>query len=732
MNQAAAIKRATQQARNAMYDLDKRGMAELLSIYEQAVAEIKGKLAAAVDAANLVPVYQLQDLLRQVELIVDGLASRRNDLVIAAIDEAATLGVRPFTAQGVLAVGGSDAVLTSAAAAAVHGRAVQFVMEFVYPDELTLSDRLWRLDRGAKEALTRQIGLAVVQGQSATTAAQRFIMDGQPVPADVEQRLKNARLPQLLKGVDLLANPNGGDGYWQAERVMRTEINRAHGEAFMAAGEETPGFGGWRYLLSPLHPQPDICLVLGTLVTTATGDVPIEHVKVGDHVLTHQGRFKPVVRLYHSQTGPGNLVQIQAGHSRNLPAVMTPNHPVLTLQGWTPAGDLKTGDQIICLQPGPCARHARLAARDGGTKAQGFAQSGPAQGQRTSALARHGAGLLLWLRNMRTSPQTWQLPSLAPTSDAGKARSLWSRRPIVDCHPGGATPTCIFETQLCAETGPDAACRNSGLLRQRMARMPWSNISDRFCSCLKQSSSGRSGTPAAWWRAFFGSKQQSKNFAPDGLPSTAPLQTPCRTRGSQAEPACHDFSTGQSTHDCKTAWWPSAFPAPTGPGWVSRAWSIVHRALFGACAHHMALTPTHAIVDNLPTPGEPVFNFEVEDDHSYVANGLVVHNCDLLSTQNLHGLGAGVYPDRESVPWPAHPNTLSFLEIVFKSEITDADRAGKETALQALQRLAPDRREGALGKTKAEYFDRGLLRTGMIRAPLQAVEQRLRRQGKLS
>lgn len=363
MNLAAAIKRASKQARNAMYDLDKRGMAELLSIYEQAAAEIKDRLNHIADASNMVPVHQLQELLRQVELIIDGLTAKRNDLVIAAVDEAATLGVRPFTTQGVMAVGGSESVLTSTAAAAVHERAVQFVMEFVHPDGLSLSDRLWRLDRGAKEALTRQIGMAVVQGQSATTAAQQFIMRGEAVPADVAQRLANARLPALTKAVDLLTNPKGGDGYWQAERVMRTEINRAHGEAFMAAGEDTPGFGGWRYLLSPLHPAPDIC--------------------------------------------------------------------------------------------------------------------------------------------------------------------------------------------------------------------------------------------------------------------------------------------------------------------------------------------------------------------------------DLLSTQNLHGLGPGVYPDRDSVPWPAHPNTLSFLEIVFKSEISDADRAGKETALQALQRMAPEIRAGALGQTKAAYFDQGLLRTGMIRAPLYAVEQRLTRQGKI-
>ena len=150
--------------------------------------------------------------------------------------------------------------------------------------------------------------------------------------------------------------------------------------------------------------------------------------------------------------------------------------------------------------------------------------------------------------------------------------------------------------------------------------------------------------------------------------------------------------------------------------------------LGASCADDIAFTTQHPIIEKLPATGEEVFNLEVQDDHSYVANGLVVHNCDLLAAQNLHGLGPGVYPDRERCPWPAHPNTLSFVVMVFEDEITDTDRTGKETALQALQRMAPEIREGALGKTKATYFDQGLLSTGMIRAPLRAVSARLERQ----
>jgi hypothetical protein len=240
--------------------------------------------------------------------------------------------------------------------------AEQFVQTITATDGLTLSDRLWRIDRGAKDALTRSIEQAVVRGLSGTRAATEFIMRGEPVPADVAQRIAQAKGGPLGLLAGELARRDTGALY-QAERVMRTEINRAHGEAYFAGGEATPGRAGWRYLLSPLHPAPDIC--------------------------------------------------------------------------------------------------------------------------------------------------------------------------------------------------------------------------------------------------------------------------------------------------------------------------------------------------------------------------------DLLATQNLHGLGRGVYPTRAATPWPAHPNTLSFIQIVFDDEVSDEDRAGKETPLQALARLTPEQRAGAVGVTKAEYFDRGLLRTGMIRSTTGSVTERLQRQGLL-
>lgn len=364
MKTPAAIRRASQQARNAMHELDRATSAELRADYERAAEAVAAAIAQAVGPDDLVRREHLQGLLRQIEDILQRMGLARDAVLNGALEQAATLGVRPYTLQGVGAVGGSTAVLDSGAALRISEAAVEFVASFRMADGLTLSDRLWRLDLGAKEVLQRAISNAVVQGWSASKAVAELVYGGQPVPPELAATLGRGKAGALVNLADLLTGGEGGaDGgeLWKAERVMRTEINRAHGEAYMEGAQRTPGFGGFRFLLSPMHPAPDIC--------------------------------------------------------------------------------------------------------------------------------------------------------------------------------------------------------------------------------------------------------------------------------------------------------------------------------------------------------------------------------DLLASQNLHGLGAGVYPDRERCPWPAHPNTLSFVEMVFADDVTEADRAGQETELQALQRLGPAVREGVLGVTKARYFDQGLLRRGMLRSPLRAVEARVSRSG---
>lgn len=363
MKQAAAIKRASQQARNAMRELDAQGIEQLRLLYLRAAEEVRQRIYTAADARDVVQQERLRPLLAQIDEVIEQLAQERDALLRQAIGEAAGLGVRPYTAPGVLAVGGAEAVLDSQAAMRINQAAVDFVANARQADGVTLSERLWKMNQGAREALHRSIASAVIRGSSAARAAQDLAFRGQSIPGgDMQQLARGGDAGHLARLADILVSGDGSE-LWKAERVMRTEINRAHGEAYMAGAVETPGFAGFRFLLSPAHPRPDIC--------------------------------------------------------------------------------------------------------------------------------------------------------------------------------------------------------------------------------------------------------------------------------------------------------------------------------------------------------------------------------DLLAAMNIHGLGPGVYPTRELTPWPAHPNTLSFLVMVFLNEISDADRAGKETELQALERLGPEIRAGAIGKTKAEYFDRGLLTRGMLRSTLGAVEQRLERQGQI-
>jgi hypothetical protein len=261
VNLAAAIKRATQQARNAMKELDASGVQDLLDLYQQAADQVRAQIYAAADAGNQVPQQQLQPLLDQISGIIDQLGEERDALLHEQIGQAADLGVRPFTAQGVLAVGGSEAVLDSSAAMRINQSAVDFVMNVRQGDGLALSERVWRLNQGAKEALQRAVASAVIRGSSAARAARELLMNGQSVPAETQQLIAGGQAPRIAQLADLLTTGDGGEA-WKAERVLRTEINRAHGEAFMAGATKTPGFAGIRFLLSPAHPRPDICDLL--------------------------------------------------------------------------------------------------------------------------------------------------------------------------------------------------------------------------------------------------------------------------------------------------------------------------------------------------------------------------------------------------------------------------------------------------------------------------------------
>jgi glycosyltransferase involved in cell wall biosynthesis len=108
-----------------------------------------------------------------------------------------------------------------------------------------------------------------------------------------------------------------------------------------------------------------ICLPPGTNVITKDGIKPIEHIKVGDEVLTHQGEFRRVTDV-KSRYVKDELIEVVA-YGLNCPIQLTKEHLVLsfkrppevwnkgrsrrlwTLQvpSWIKAADLQKGDCIV-------------------------------------------------------------------------------------------------------------------------------------------------------------------------------------------------------------------------------------------------------------------------------------------------------------------------------------------------------------------------------------------------
>lgn len=103
----------------------------------------------------------------------------------------------------------------------------------------------------------------------------------------------------------------------------------------------------WRAGLWPAHPQ---CATPGTLITTSTGKVRIEEVRVGDVVLAHDSTWRAVTAtMVTPHDGPVHTIETDTCR-----VTLTGNHPVYTATDWVNAEDvhaLPTGDCLWKLTP---------------------------------------------------------------------------------------------------------------------------------------------------------------------------------------------------------------------------------------------------------------------------------------------------------------------------------------------------------------------------------------------
>lgn len=244
----ATIKRASAAARAAHYRIDAGVLEQLKAIYRQGSEDLQASILSHADGDGTLRLEVMQQLLGQVEAKLQNLSSMQRRLLDVSLLDSAENGLAPF----------KEALPVSALTQVPH-EAVKFVHNFIAADGLQLSDRLWRIDSAAVDDIGKAIKSAVIQGHSASRAAQEFLSKGQAVPADVQRKLGAADADKLARQAGATLMTGEGNPYDNALRLFRTEINRAHGEAYILGGEGHEDFGGWRFKLSPNHPEPDIC-----------------------------------------------------------------------------------------------------------------------------------------------------------------------------------------------------------------------------------------------------------------------------------------------------------------------------------------------------------------------------------------------------------------------------------------------------------------------------------------
>lgn len=247
---------ATRHAHDAMRDLDREALDGLQRIYQDAYGEIADKIRHAGAHNDLIELARLVALRAEINRILSTLETVRNAQLTAAINRAARLGVVPGDALAV-----AVDMPGSAAAQRIAQDAVRFVERFIAKDGLQLSDRLWRMDTAARQTLQNAVTRAVVSGQNAAAAARDLLSRGEPVGRDVTDKMQEASATRLSNQVRAMVKGEGNP-MANAMRVMRTETNRAHGEAFIASMLKHPELAGLRFQLSPAHPRPDICDLL--------------------------------------------------------------------------------------------------------------------------------------------------------------------------------------------------------------------------------------------------------------------------------------------------------------------------------------------------------------------------------------------------------------------------------------------------------------------------------------
>jgi ribonucleoside-diphosphate reductase alpha chain len=356
------------------------------------------------------------------------------------------------------------------------------------------------------------------------------------------------------------------------------------------------------------------CFPAGTMISTINGPKPIEEISEGDLVLTHRGRYRRVTETMRRE---GYLYRLKID---KLPEMrVTGEHPFFTDQGWIDAADLEPKRHFV--QIGCSAERADepIAIDIAGVQAGDFIyQPNVDRKMRSGPISRH-------VSPVRAGVQVdeeiaWLLGMYIAEGSITDGRDI--RFTLSADEQAYADRICaILQDRLgltATKTVTNHEARGSSWLSVR--------VNSKLFALWMQNNfaSGFNHKRVPQWMMATDERIQAaflKGVADgDGTPINA-QQIRITLSNEILVRQLFEIAT-------RLGYYPALRPEHMPPNASVRPWSVSFGPTYNAGMVRGGFYRVREI--ELTEEFATVYNFEVEEDHTYVANQVVVHNCFVL------------------------------------------------------------------------------------------------------
>lgn len=240
-----AIREAIEHARRLGIDRREHRVRALRELYGNAADQLADWLADNADADGHVGPEKLAALDAFLQGLLRFLQGEWQKLLDEGLAELAVLG--------------AGATAVAEGSAGIAAQTLEQLRRFVGEDGLQLSDRIWRINSATRTRIEDTLRGAIARGATARDAARALLGEGKGVSAEIAAQASASRAGPLAASLRETLLTGTGNPLFNAERVMRTEMNRAFTESFVESAFQHPDVAAVKFNLSPAHPRVDVC-----------------------------------------------------------------------------------------------------------------------------------------------------------------------------------------------------------------------------------------------------------------------------------------------------------------------------------------------------------------------------------------------------------------------------------------------------------------------------------------